>query len=96
MMAGLEALVEDVEPEPVAVFEPEEATKAPAAQQESDAPDAPAANTASSGGRLDCQLALWTCSTSRGMARSKRSGRRTTGKGSQRAKPAFKHAARRR
>ena len=31
-MAGLEALVEDVEPEPVAAFEPEEATEAPAAQ----------------------------------------------------------------
>ena len=57
-MAGLEALVEDVEPEPVAVFEPEEATKAPAAQQESDAPDAPAANTASSGGRLELPAGL--------------------------------------
>ena len=58
MMAGLEALVEDVEPEPVAVFEPEETTKAPAAQQESDAPDVPAANTASSGGRLELPAGL--------------------------------------
>ena len=57
-MAGLEALVEDVEPEPVAAFEPEEATKAPAAQQEPDVPEAPATSTASSGGRLELPAGL--------------------------------------
>ena len=57
-MAGLEALVEDVEPEPVAAFEPEEATEAPAAQQEPDVPEAPATSTASSGGRLELPAGL--------------------------------------
>ena len=57
-MAGLEALVEDVEPEPVAAFEPEEATKAPAAQQEPDVPEAPATSTTSPGGRLELLAGL--------------------------------------
>ena len=52
------ALVEDVEPEPVAAFEPEEATEAPAAQQEPDVPEAPATSTASSGGRLELPAGL--------------------------------------
>ena len=53
MMAGLEALVDDADPEPVAVFEPVQDTEVSAVEAAPDAPDVPAANTASPGGRLE-------------------------------------------
>ena len=57
-MAGLEALVEEAKPEPVAVFEPDEIAEAPPAPHEPDAPEAPSSGTASAGGRLELPAGL--------------------------------------
>ena len=57
-MAGLEALVEEAESEPVAVFEPDEVAEAPPAPHEPDAPEAPSSGTASAGGRLELPAGL--------------------------------------
>ena len=57
-MAGLEALVEEAESEPVAVFEPDEVAEAPPAPHEPNAPEVPLSGTASAGGRLELPAGL--------------------------------------
>ena len=57
-MAGLEALVEEAESEPVAVFEPDEVAEAPPTPHEPNAPEVPLSGTASAGGRLELPAGL--------------------------------------